>query len=223
MKSSRCEYRPAPLRTSLIALAALLLAACGAAAPHPDSGDSAPVVAMAYVVRRGWHTDIAFETEAMPASLAAVAHDFPGARYLVFGFGDHRYLLARNKGSASIEALLWPERGLILVTALKAPPAEAFGADQVMPLALSQSQAEAMGEFVWQSLQQDSGGAVHPYADGPYTGSLFYASTRIYAGVRTCNTWTAQALHAGGLPVGGFGVLFADQVWMQLQGLRSNP
>jgi len=178
---------------------------------------------MAFVVRRGWHTDIAFEVDALPASLGAIARDFPGARYLVFGFGDRRYLLARNKSGASIEALLWPERGLILVTALKASPAEAFGAENVMPLALSQQQAGAMEEFVRQSLQLEPDGTMHRYADGPYSGSLFYASTRVYAGVRTCNTWTAQALHAGGLPVDSFGVLFADQVWMQLQSPRSNP
>jgi hypothetical protein len=49
-------------------------------------------------------------------------------------------------------------------------------------------------------------------ADGPYPGSLFYASSGTYSGFYTCNTWTADALRVGGLPVSSDGVLFAGQV-----------
>jgi hypothetical protein len=203
-------------------LAALLLAACGGTVARPGSAAISPAPAAAFVVRRGWHTDVGFAADAVHGPLAQLAGEFPGARYLLFGFGDRRYLLSQNKVIGSVLAVLWPQPGLILVTALKVPPAEAFGADNAVPLALSQEQVEAMADFVWRSLRIEPEQPVRPYADGPYTGSLYYASTRIYAGVRTCNTWTAQALSTAGLPVDSFGVLFAGQVWTQVLRLRTD-
>jgi hypothetical protein len=53
--------------------------------------------------------------------------------------------------------------------------------------------------------------------DGPYPGSAFYASKQTYFGLFTCNTWTAEALWAGGVPVTTQAVLFADQVTGQVR------
>ncbi len=47
--------------------------------------------------------------------------------------------------------------------------------------------------------------------DGPYPGSVFYAARGTYDAFDTCNTWTAEMLHAGGLPMPTAGVLFAGQ------------
>ena len=55
---------------------------------------------------------------------------------------------------------------------------------------------------------------------GLSTGSMFYAATGTYSATYTCNTWTAQALHVGGLPVTADGVVFAYQVVEQVQSLR---
>ena len=49
-------------------------------------------------------------------------------------------------------------------------------------------------------------------AAGPYPGSVFYASTGTFALTHTCNTWTAQALQVGGLPVAASGVALADEI-----------
>lgn len=219
MKCFRAERRRALLGA---VLAALLQAACGHTVARSAPGASPETTAVAYVVRRGWHSDIGFAVDAVHGPLAALAHDLSDSRYMVFGFGDRRYLQMSNKASGSVLAMLWPERGLILATGLKATPAEAFGAGNVVALRLSQQQIEDMADFVWKSLQQDPQGMVRPYANGPYADSLYYSSTRIYAGVRTCNTWTAQALRAAGLPVQSVGVVFAVQVWTQALRLGSD-
>ncbi len=47
---------------------------------------------------------------------------------------------------------------------------------------------------------------------GPYPGSLFYASSETYNLAYTCNTWVAEALSDGGLPLSPGGVIFAGQI-----------
>jgi hypothetical protein len=49
-------------------------------------------------------------------------------------------------------------------------------------------------------------------ADGHYPGSVFYAARDTYDGLFTCNTWAADTLRTGGLPMPAAGVLFAGQV-----------
>jgi hypothetical protein len=41
---------------------------------------------------------------------------------------------------------------------------------------------------------------------------VFYAARDTYDALHTCNTWTAETLRAGGLPVPSAGVLFVGQV-----------
>ena len=50
-------------------------------------------------------------------------------------------------------------------------------------------------------LEKTADGSAVRLADGPYVGSVFYASTETYDAFHTCNTWTALVLRDGGLPV----------------------
>jgi hypothetical protein len=102
-------------------------------------------------------------------------------------------------------------------------PEQAFGGGNVVALALPASQRAGLGNFIRHSPQPDADSAIRPYADWPYPGSRYYASSRIYSALHTCNTWSAHALQAAGLPLDGFGVLFASQLWSQLTPLRSVP
>ncbi len=51
---------------------------------------------------------------------------------------------------------------------------------------------------------------------GPYAGSRFFPARLSYSALHTCNTWTADALQAGGVPLHSAGVFFAWQLWDQL-------
>ena len=66
----------------------------------------------------------------------------------------------------------------------------------------------------WQALEKQDGAAVR-LADGPYVGSVFYASRETYDLFYTCNTWTARLLHDAGFPM-NTNVVFADQVMRQV-------
>jgi Protein of unknown function (DUF2459) len=170
-----------------------------------------------YVVRRGWHIDIGVAISELRPPLDAVGAAFPGARYLLFGFGDRGYVL-RGQRVGNMLAALIPAPGVVLATGLSTTPQVAFSADQVIEFRVDDSRARSLQAFVWQALNAGHAGLT-PLGLGPYGGSVFYASDEKYSAIRTCNTWAAQVLQSAGLPVHSVGVLFARQLWSQTRSL----
>jgi hypothetical protein len=208
------------LRAALLALILGCLAACAQPAlpAHPAAGAAAAGSVFILVARRKWHIDVGFASADLDPSLAPVARRFPGASYLFFGFGDRHYLLAKKQGTPDMLGALWPGAALVLVTAIENTPSQAFGASHVMRLRVTAAQARAAQAFIRHSL-----GGTEPYAAGPYASSLYFAATERYSALHTCNTWAAEALRAGGLPVRSGLVVFAGQLWRQLQRLADSP
>jgi len=169
------------------------------------------------IVDRGWHTDIALSAEAISGPVAALGTDFPGVRFLVFGFGDQAYYMAHGSTFLGMLEALFPGPGVILVTALKAPPADAFGGDHVVTLQLSSGQLSAITASIKRSLQRQPNGLMQKLGDGPYPGSLFYASGETYDVFHNCNHWTLATLHSGGLPTNPEGAIFSGQVMEQVR------
>lgn len=208
---------PKPFLLLILTLLAALLGPAGCAnRPVPPPAAVAPAAAEIQVVGRGWHTDISLPVAALGPALGGLAGAFPGARHLVFGFGDRGYLLDRNPSPFRALWALLPGPGVILLTALAAPPDVAFGAANVVSLPLSRHELDRLQRFIADSLAWDAAGdgkrASPPIAEGPYPGSVFHASSVTYAATYTCNTWTAEALAVAGLPVSVTGVLFAGQL-----------
>jgi hypothetical protein len=188
-----------------------LMGGCAAQTVPPDA--TVPTGSSTIsVIARGWHTDISLPVEEVSGPLTTLERDFPGVRFMVFGFGERNYLMARNGGSGNMLAALFPSKSAILMTALRAPPTEAFADERVVTLKLTPIQVDRIATLIWQSLEQTADGSVVRLADGPYTGSVFYASNETYDAFYTCNTWTARLLHGAGFPVDSRGVLFPDQV-----------
>jgi uncharacterized protein (TIGR02117 family) len=168
-----------------------------------------------YVVARGWHTDIGLPVNETIGPLGSLERDFPGVRFMVFGFGERQFYLARDGGSGEMLTALLPSKSAILMTALRAAPTEAFADQTVVTLHLSRSGAERIAMRLWSGLERAPDGSPVRLADGPYVGSAFYASEETYDAFHTCNTWTALVLRDGGLPMQTH-VLFAGQVMQQV-------
>jgi hypothetical protein len=174
--------------------------------------------ALLYVVRRGWHIDVGFRVDDLQPPLRALAAEFPGVRYLIFGFGDRHYLMARNHHGFELPAALWPGPGLMLVTGLTASPQAAFGGNEVLELQLKAEQLQAAQTFIWQALSEQARMAGSE-ALGPYEGSRYFGASARYSAIHTCNTWAAEAIRAAGWPVHSRAVIFAGQLWGQLRHL----
>lgn len=194
--------------TRRAALAALPLLACSRLDPPAfRAGPGCDCTETLSVVRRSWHTDVAFEARDLPPELASVARALPGATWLSVGFGDRAWFTEDARGPLPMLGALFGGPAALLVTGLPSPPARAFADDEQVALAVSGPGRTAMVAFIAAQIE-----ATQPIAPGPYAGSLFYATRLHYAATYTCNTWTADALRAAGLPINPNGMLFAAQV-----------
>lgn len=186
----------------------LLLSAC-----TPAVGPvGVPGPAIVDVVDRGWHTDIGLPADEITGPLANVARDFPSTRFLTFGFGQREFFMAQHETTGGALRALLPSRSVLLVTTLRTAPAEAFGAQHVVTLHVSQAGAARIEAAIWQQMQKGPDGAPVSLGAGPDPGSVFYAARGTYDAFDTCNTWTVELLRAGGLPVSSGGVVFSGQV-----------
>jgi hypothetical protein len=206
------------MRRWLILAAMILgLAACaGSGRLHtvavvPERSDSLTL----YVVRRRWHLDIGFAAADLTGPLVLVRDRFPGARFILFGFGDEAYLTSRRSRFVNTLTALLPGAGLMLVTGLRVSPEKAFGEAQVATLAVPSRSAADAERLIWKGFEaaEIPGSPPRP---GPYAGSLYFSSAIKYSAIHTCNTWVAEVLQAAGLPIQPRGIVFADQVWQRL-------
>jgi hypothetical protein len=206
-------------------LIGLLVGGCVSApqpTPHSAAASSVDLSARVILVRRRWHVDVGFAREDLSPALTPLLAHFSDARYLLFGFGDRHYLLARERGASTLLGALLPGAGLMLLTALHDSPQTAFGSDDVVELAVSAEERNRLERFVRDSLSGTDNPV--PLAAGPYSGSRYFDSPQRYSGLHTCNTWVAEALRAGGLPVRSTAVVFAGQIWRQIHELaRARP
>jgi hypothetical protein len=205
----------------LVFSALVLLQGCAAISSsrqqEPSGADSTLIV-----VRRGWHIDVGFSTGEISAPLDAIGSSLAPSRYLLFGFGDKHYLVAKHKSFPQMLGALWPGEAMMLVTLLGVSPEEAFDAkdEEVIRLALSATQAQTAQRFIWNSFFKTEADPTL-YASGPYPGSAFFLAAYHYSILHTCNTWAAEVLQAAGLPVHPTGVLFAGQLWSQVRHINS--
>lgn len=205
----------------VLVLFAISLEGCSTVRPRPPAppvAAPAPASAIIYVVRRSWHIDIGFASGDLSPPLDSSMANFPGTHYLLFGFGDRRYLHSKDKGLPNLLGALLPGPGLILMTALAATPAQAFGVREVIALPATADQLRAAQAAVWASLATRDG-AVQSDGAGPYEGSAYLRASQRYSALNTCNTWAAQVLRAAGFPVRSRGVVFAGQLWRQTRRL----
>lgn len=198
-------------RLLMACLSCLVLVGCAAPAPSADLTAGPPTETI-FLIERGWHTDIGLQATQVGDMLGQLRATFPGVHTLVIGFGERAYMLHPDHDFGDMLAALTPGPGALLVTALHTTPGAAFPAGDVVELHVSARGLARLTDFIAGSFEPPPNGALRAIADGPYPGSLFYASTRTYSGTYTCNTWTAEALQTAGLPVRAAGVVFADDV-----------
>lgn len=157
--------------------------------------------------------------QAIHEPLLAVAPDFPGAQYLSFGWGERNYYMASAPTVSDAMSALFPGPAVLLVTPLHSPPRDSRPSAQVFELGLSTTGLDRLSNRLWAAFEKSADGTTRRLASGPVPGSAFYAATGTYSSSYTCNTWTAEVLRAGGVPVTPAGVVFVGQLTDQLRSL----
>ncbi len=165
---------------------------------------------------RDWHTDVCLRSEDADPAVRSLASGFEDVRYLCFGFGDRSYVVRRNHGVVTMLLALVPGRGVVVVTALRAPPAEAFGTGNVVGLAVSLAGLEGLRAYLRNAVERNADGSPISLGAGPYEGGAYLSATAAYSLVYTCNTWTPDALRHAGLPLAPVAV-FSDDIMTQVR------
>jgi len=175
------------------ALVCLLLCGCAAApvARLPD----APADVAVFVVPQGGHTGIAVRAADIPAPLLPEKHDFPGAEFLEFGWGDRDYYMAPSPGPwLSFKAAFVPTQSVVHVAGVRGGLGQYFPGAEIIAIPLSRPALEGLLRYVHIAFER-AGAAAKPLGRG------FYPGRETFHLLRTCNVWTAGALRAAGLPV----------------------
>lgn len=203
---------------------AALLAACAgpAAGPHlPRPGEPVRIV---HVVSHGWHTGLVVRRADVPAALWPEGEDFPGAEYLEVGWGERQFYQNREPTSGmALAAAFRASPSVVHVTGLAGPVERAYAGTEIEAVAVSLVGFERLLGFVRDTHARDASGRAVALGPGLTPASRFYEGREPYHLLRTCNTWTAEALAAAGLPIDPRGTLTASGVMRAIRAARPRP
>jgi uncharacterized protein (TIGR02117 family) len=196
------------MRTRLGLVASLLrlvpwlgLAAC-AGLGHPGRPpESSPSRETVYVVSNGWHSGVVVEAGRLPAGRWPQRAALDARRYLEVGWGDRdAYLADRITARLAIRAAFASRGSVLLIDAFDQRVPERYRGSDVVELPVSAPGLDGLAAFIEASHAQDAQGRPIPIESrGSASGVFFLARGRFHA-LNTCNSWTAAALRAAGLP-----------------------
>lgn len=167
----------------------------------PPKKDS-PIISI-YLINHGLHAGIATPQNQIPQTLWPRLAGFDNKKFLEIGWGDRKYYTATDPGlTSAMRAVLLPTSSVLHLAEFDSRPEAFFPNQEIIMIELSVKGFEKMMGFIAKSFARDPAGQVIVLGPGLYGNSRFYASKETYHLCKTCNTWTANALRAGGCPVG---------------------
>ncbi|PWN05408.1 DUF2459 domain-containing protein [Rhodohalobacter mucosus] len=169
---------------------------------YPDDESMRPVTV--YIVSHGWHAGIVTESSNIESFIPEHT-EMPGAKYLMFEWGDGRYFPHEDPGFwLLVRAALWPTKSVIQVVGMDVPPVRYFSRSRVVKIQVTEEGMDKLGKFIQQRFRRNADGEVIMAADGLYRNSTFFEATGRYHLPKTSNTWTARALRQTGYPITPF-------------------
>jgi hypothetical protein len=202
---------------AMLCLFCLLASLTRCAFSPPQYVRTEPRDAVIYVIAGGWHTELALPVSTISAPLATLEPGFGNARYLVFGWGARDYYMARDPDSRICCGRSFRDRQSSLSSRCKSRRRRLSALPTSLPSRYRGVARNAFRNSFGNTLAKDAEGVSQRVGTGPYPGSVFYASTGTFDLAHTCNTWTAEALQAAGLPVSSAGIVYAGQLLDQLR------
>ena len=214
---------------TLVGAVAWLLLASGlaACATEPDVPQRPQAVTRAsgathtiFVTSNGWHSGIVLERRDLPSGRIPETADFPGARYLQFGWGDAEYYPAKQATfGMTLRAALFPTPAVVHVAGLTVPPVRRYPKAEIVSLLIDAAGLEHLVEFINASFQRGNRQRATATGPGLYPDSRFYPATGKFHLFNTCNGWSARALASAGLGVRKSGIQTAEELMRQVRPL----
>jgi uncharacterized protein (TIGR02117 family) len=205
-------------RAAIIAMVGLWGCATSPSAP-PDT-EPRDRFRRFFVVDHGWHTGLVIAMDDLMRQVPALAEVFADAPFVDIGWGDEDFYFADEPNVGhSLQAILWPTATVLHVAAVSEDPRVYFADVDAEVIEVTVSEEDYLGflAFVASSFARSPTGEVESLGPGLYGVSRFYRATGSYHAFYTCNTWTAEAVAASGVPVSSNLALTADTVMDRLR------
>jgi len=164
------------------------------------------------VVSNGWHSGIALARADVPEAIIPEIADFPHARFFEFGWGDAEFYPAQEAGAWLALRAAFPGPAVLHLAGLPDHPARLWPNVTILSFAVSADGLRRVLVYLRESFNRAGAGRAVVSARGIYPFSLFYPAMGRFHVFNTCNSWTAQALTAMGLPASLGGVNTADDL-----------
>jgi uncharacterized protein (TIGR02117 family) len=197
----------------------LAFSACSAVTPPCPIPVKSDIV---YVVSQGWHAEIGIPVEELSPKLAFYRKVFPGARVIMFGYGKKTFFTAPPQTFSEYVLGPFPGTAVIHAVGLRVAADKAYPPEATVTLMLPADGKQALSAYIWNDLSKDAAGKPQIVAPSTHPDGLFYAANSRYNLLHTCNSWTADALHAAGLPVSTSAVMFSGQVMNRVKKAAQN-
>jgi len=183
-------------------VALVWIAGCNAntAFPSTEAGHQPPHTI--FVTSNGWHTGIVIAASSFESDQVPEVADLAGARYLEFGWGDRTYYPAeRPTLGAAFTAVFAPTAAVVHVAGRDQPPVQSGSERDVITVPITTAGRERLINFIAATFDRSGNARAMSVSPGLYPNSHFYPAHGKFHMFNTCNTWTARALAAAGLPV----------------------
>ncbi len=127
--------------------------------------------------------------------LQKLGQDADKYQYLSFGWGDRNFFLNSSFDPITIfDVLFIPGPSVMHVWGHTEPRLQLGAAFELKQVNLSKAEYLHLTEFIKNSFQRSTNNQASYIKQGLYQNSGFYEAIGSYSFLRTCNTWTAEAL-----------------------------
>jgi uncharacterized protein (TIGR02117 family) len=186
--------------------------------PLPPNGPGPNIYAVS-VASDGWHAAIIVpRAQLVETDLIPEASDFPGARFIEFGWGDRAFYPAREKTlGMTLHAALMTTPAIIHMAGLIHSPERVYGDANVVSIAMTRQTFRHMIGVLDGYFDREQGARSYPVAPGLRPNSNFYLARGGFHLLNNCNTWAARILRAGGVNLSPTGVIIVGQLMSQLR------
>lgn len=175
-----------------------------------------------YLASHGWHAGIVVKRDDIPDDVWPNHKNIADAEYLEIGWGDKDFYQTPNPHfGIALKAILLPTPSVLHIVAFNNSVTSYFPHNKIIMIRLSDAGFKHLIGYIAASFDKDLSGNTVSLGAGLYGVSQFYRSRDTYHLFRTCNVWTARALHAAGCPVRPFLAITEDNLMLQAQSFGS--
>lgn len=189
------------VRLLLLLNLAVLLAACETL-PEPQVFSISEPPQKIYLIRKHWHTSILLKLEDVLPYSSILRDQVGTADYVQVGWGDGDYFTGKSKSAAAAtKALFISSYSALQLLDYNYEPFAVIPAEERVQLWVSRAGLKSLVAYIEKGFARDRQGNLISLEAHVRNSGYFYLADRRYSLFSNCNTWSAQALQAAGLPI----------------------